>query len=59
MSTPQEPDPPEIRLVIRAGLVIIERILARRALTPDDLPRLAAYVHALDRLERHLDGLER
>jgi hypothetical protein len=55
-ATPQEPDPPEVALVVRAGIVILGRIVEHRALWPDDLPRLAAYTRALERLERHLDG---
>ena len=55
-TTPQEPDPPEIRLVLRAGIVALSRVLDREHVDAEDLARLAAYVRALKRLREHLEG---
>jgi hypothetical protein len=55
----QEPDPPDVRLTIRAGIAILSRIIDRPDMSMDDLSRVVAYLRALRRLDRHLEDLER
>ena len=54
-ASPHETDPPAVRLVVRAGIVALSRVLDRGRVDAEDLARLAAYVRALQRLADHLD----
>lgn len=49
-----ETDPPDVRLVVLAGIQILSRIIDRPELDAEDLARLRAYVRALVRLRNHL-----
>lgn len=54
---PQDNDPPDVRLVLRAGIAITGAVLRAGAVDDDDLERLAAFRRAMVRLRDHLNGV--
>lgn len=54
--TVQEPDPPDVRLTVIAGIAILSRVLDRERIDTEDIARMHAYLRALKRLRAHLES---